>query len=140
MSSCDFEADINKRHIKLRHQSAWPARRYDCLKDIERLEILKKEKDKDKRIDEGYFVLITNYKGFWERKNKEKEVMDEEFRFEREIKKGVKKWSEKTGGMKKGREKPITISHDYDVVFELFNKIESGNGNVEFKVLMLKIK
>ena len=66
--------------------------------------------------------------------------MDEEFRFERGIKKGIKKWSEKTGGMKKGREKPITISHDYDVDFKLFNKIESGNGNNEFKVLIVKIK
>ena len=136
---CDFEADINKRHIKLRHQSAWPGRRYDCLKDIERLEILKKEKDKDKRIDEGYFVLITNYKGFCERKNKEKVVKDEEFRFESGIKKGTKKWAKDTGGMKNGRENSITISHDYDVNFELYNNVKTGKGNTEFKVLVLKI-
>ena len=80
---CDFEGDINNMHIKLRYQSAWPGRRYDCLKDIERLETLK-EKGK---INGGYFILITNYKGFWESGKTGNNIKDKAFRFEKGIKK-----------------------------------------------------
>ena len=42
--------------------------------------------------------------------------------------------------MKKGRENPITISHAYDVNFDLYTNVVNGIGNTEFKVLVLKIK
>ena len=132
---CGFEGDINGMHIKLRHQSAWPGRRYDCLKDIERLETLK-EKGK---INSGYFILITNYKGFWESGKTGNNIKDKAFRFEKGIKKGTKRWSNDTGGMKKGREKNITIKNNYKVEFETFSNNDKGSGNIEFKVLVLKI-
>ena len=132
---CYFEGDVNNRHIKLRHQSAWFGRRYDCLKDIERLENLKK----DKEVDGGYFILITNYKGFWD-KSEGKKTKDREFRFANGIKQGEKKWSEDTGGTKKGREKGISIKYSYSVSFESFSDIKSANGNTKFKVLIVKVK
>lgn len=135
---CKFEWKVDNRDIVLRNQSAWPGRRYDCLKDIERLEKLKKEKGN--KINNGYFILITNYKGFWETNNGEKSSYDKKLRFENGITKGIKKWAKNTGGTKKGREKSITISHDYDVNFELYNNVKTGKGNTEFKMLIIKIK
>ena len=94
---------------------------------------------KDKEVDGGYFILITNYKGFWD-KSEGKKTKDREFRFANGIKQGEKKWSEDTGGTKKGREKGISIKYSYSVSFESFSDIKSANGNTKFKVLIVKVK
>ena len=41
--------------------------------------------------------------------------------------------------MKKGREKNITIKNNYKVEFEPFSNNDKDSGNIEFKVLVLKI-
>ena len=135
--TCYFEDNVNGIHIKLRNHSAIDVRRYDCLSDISRLEKLKRDND----IDEGYFYLVTNMKGFWSENSNNKDTVDADFRFNDKITKGIKRWSKKASkGTIKHRDKLITINNNYNVKFESYHLFETGNGHREFKQLLIKIK
>ena len=92
---------------------------------------------KNKKITEGYFILITNDKNFWAKSKKE--TIDENFKFDKEIiKAGTKKWRKDAGkGTIKGHENPINIDNDYKIDFKTFIEYENKNGL--FKYLVLKI-
>ena len=135
--TCYFEDDVDGRHIKLRNHSAIDVRRYDCLSDISRLEKLKHDKD----INEGYFYLITNMQGFWFEKNNNKDTVDADFRFNKRITEGIKRWSKiASKGTIKHRDAPIKINNNYDVIFEDYYKFEFGKGHGNFKQLLIRIK
>lgn len=135
--TCYFEDIVSNIHIKLRNHSAIDVRRYDCLSDISRLEKLKRDND----IDEGYFYLVTNMKGFWSESSNNKDTVDADFRFNDKITKGIKRWSKKASkGTIKHRDKLITINNNYNVKFENYHLFETGNGHREFKQLLIKIK
>lgn len=118
---CKFEYKKNDIDIKLRNQRALPVRRYNCMTDISRLETLKK----DKKITEGYFILITNDKNFWAKSKKE--TIDENFKFDKEIiKAGTKKWCKDAGeGTIKGHENPINIDNDYKISFKFLENMKT---------------
>lgn len=103
------------------------------MTDISRLEVLKK----DKKITEGYFILITNDKNFWVKSKKE--TIDENFKFDKEIiKAGTKEWHKDAGkGTIKGHENPINVDNDYKIDFKVFKEYENKKGL--FKYLVLKI-
>ena len=93
---------------------------------------------KDKKITEGYFILITNDKNFGAKSKKE--TIDENFKFDKEIiKAGTKKWRKDAGeGTIKGHENPINIDNDYKISFKFFREYENKENGL-FKQLVLKI-
>ena len=131
---CKFEYKKNDIDIKLRNQSALPVRRYNCMTDISRLETLKK----DKKITEGYFILITNDKKFWTKSKNE--TIEEDFKFDKGIIKAkTKNWRKDAGkGTIKGHEKSIIIKNEYKIDFKTFKEYENQKKGL-FKQLVLKI-
>lgn len=131
---CEFKGRIHNRDIELRHQSALPVRRYNCMMDISRLEYLKQKG----KITVGYFVLISNEKKLWTESTKE--TIDEDFKLSNKIiKKGLKNWRKDAGsGTIKGHNKSIKINNNYKLIFKNFKEYK-GVGNCLFKQLVIEI-
>lgn len=102
----------NGERFALRHQGAQDIRRYDFLKDIERLEQLSLSKQND--VQSGVAILLTNDPLYWNPPRREGTV-DAEFRLhEGRAVKGTMKWAEETSlGTKRGREGSICLKGSY---------------------------
>ncbi|MBR4274895.1 MAG: hypothetical protein IKQ34_02675 [Bacilli bacterium] len=126
-----YEEVVDGFPLEVKNQGAHDIRRYDCWKDISRIE--KCVKDSKTGIDCGYFILITNNHLYWDKPVK-KDAVDIDFSIcEGKHPASTKKWGEGAGkGTVKGREKPIVIENDYSLEYKPFYK--------EFKSLVVKIK
>lgn len=105
-----------------------PKRKYDCWKDIERIEECTRSGD----ADYGYFILLTNSPYYWN--ESKKETCSQEFSIcEGRHSHEKKSWKEGTSDSTKNRrENPISIKNDYDFRYEDFS-----NG---FKSLIVSIQ
>ena len=133
-----YNEEIDGVEYNLRNHSALDIRRYDCLKDISRLEELLKVGT----IEDGYFLLITNDNNLWQNTS-DKNVRDKEFRFydKGKITAGTKTWlNNPASGTIKGRIKKITIHKEYNVNFKKYSTLNPNNGSHIFKYLLIKIK
>lgn len=133
-----YKEVIDGVEYNLRNHSALDIRRYDCLKDISRLEALIEAG----KIDDGYFLLITNDSKLWENINNN-ETSDKEFRFYDggKITAGKKKWQNKAkSGTTKNRNKELVIHNEYNVGFKEYSKLNPANGSNIFKYLLIEIK
>ena len=123
----------------LRSQSAQDTRRYDFLKDIERLEQLSLSERSDVRA--GFAILLTNDHLYWrEPPPDRKPTNDAEFRLHcsRTIKETMK-WSKETGpGTKRGREDPIFLKGSYDLEWREYAQVGDG-ANQRFRYLAVQI-
>ena len=105
--------------FRLRDQSAHDIRRYDCLKDITRLEYFIHEKG----IDVGLFLAVSNDSAYW-KPSAGRLTMDKDFRIHegREVS-GVLRWAPHTGaGTMKGREQPLTLANTYKLKWQPFSQ------------------
>lgn len=119
----------------LRNQGAQDIRRYDFLKDIERLERLSERTD----VRAGFAILLTNDRTYWKPPRREGPV-DAEFRLhEGRTVTGTMGWSEDASlGTKSGREAPIALRGSYALEWQ-----DYGNGGdgpyQQFRYLAIRI-
>ena len=130
-----YEETVNDFNLQVKSHMAMDIRRYDCWKDISRIELF--TKDKATKVDYGYFVLITNVPGFW--KASTRETFDLEFHLnEGAHAKGLKSWKQGASeGTVRGREKPIYVLNDYYFGYKDFYDSKKKNGL--FKSLIVPI-
>ena len=132
----DFER--NGERFALRNQGAQDIRRYDFLKDVERLENLSLSEQTDVRA--GFAILLTNDHLYWKPPSKPKKTVDAEFRIHagRTVE-GEMAWSEDASpGTKKGREDPIRLKGSYTLQWQDFGDARDGAYR-QFKYLVIQI-
>ena len=102
---------LGDESFALRDQSAQDIRRYDFVKDIERLERVVKDGN---AASGGMAVLVTNDPSYWKPPARP-EPIDAAFRVDQGRKlSGEMRWSDRAGkGTTKGRECPILLSGSY---------------------------
>ena len=119
----------------LRNQGAQDIRRYDFLKDIERLERLSERTD----VRTGFAILLTNDPTYWKPPRREGTV-DAEFRLhEGRTVTGTMEWSEEASfGTKRGRDVPIHLSGSYALEWQDYG--DEGDGDYQrFRYLAIRI-
>ena len=129
---------INGLNVSVKSHAAHDIRRYDSWKDISRIESFVNSTESD--VDAGYFILLTNDYGFWNKKDSD--TQDAMFqlnngRHEPES----KAWKEGTPeGTKKGRSQAITIKNPYNFEYVPFYCPNQKNGiKNQFMSLVVKI-
>ena len=116
----------------LRNHSALPARRYQCVRDIARLETYKR----NKKCVEGYFLLITNMKAFWEPDSGRGQMGNDFILSDNcDLKAGSHKYDE---SFKVGQQcEEIITENNYHLEYKEYLLISQKNGL--FKYLLVKI-
>ena len=115
----EYDETVNGFRIALKNQSAQAIRRYDCWKDISRIETCTINDEIE--VDYGYFILITNDPSYW-KKPKKSNTIDSAFRIHSgHHKAGNKKWREDTSkGTIGNRSHVIKIQKGYTFQYEPF--------------------
>jgi hypothetical protein len=118
--------------FRLKSQGAQDIRRYDTLKDVQRIE----ELIGYCKIANGGVLCITNEPAYW---NGPVRIgtCDEQFALkESKVLNGTMSWAAKTGpGTQKGREQPITLAGLYQAVWKPFSDIDGH----EFRYLWIEV-
>lgn len=120
----------------LRDQIARDWGRYGFCKDIERLEKILKHHSKW----EGFAILLTNDKNYWESSNRNNTI-DRDFRIHegRRIR-GTLRWQGNPApGTIRGMEGPINLSGEYELQWEHYSNFHNTQ-NGEFRYLLVEIK
>ena len=108
-----LKVEHNGESFALRHQAAQDVRRYDFLKDIQRLEQVCRELGE---VRAGFAILLTNDHLYWEQPSRPNTV-DATFRLHdgRRVT-GEMAWSEHaSSGTTKSRENPIRLAGSYEL-------------------------
>ena len=135
-----LEQDCQAERFALKDQSAHDVRRYDFLKDVQRLESVVEHDEQPARC--GVAVLLTNDSAYsksptsrWEANN------DAAFRLhEGRAVTGNLRWSEYTGkGTMSGREDPIRLQGSYTTHWRDYSRLGEGN-NQRFRYLAVAVQ
>lgn len=132
----ELDFDHKCERFALRDQGAQDTRRYDFLKDIQRLEQLSASKRTD--VQAGLAILLTNDHLYWD--PPKRETNDAEFRLHcgRTIA-GRLKWSPKASpGTTKGRKDPICLKGSYDLKWQDYENV-GGGANQRFRYLAIQV-
>lgn len=128
-----LECERNGEHFSLRDQSAQDVKRYDFLKDIQRLE----QVVRDGNADAGFAVLLTNDHLYWQEPTRN--TTDAYFRFheDRTVPAGkVLRWSKDTSPKtQKGREE-LCLKSSYHLRWQDYGE----ERNPLFRYLAVSIK
>ncbi len=130
------EVTVDGELFALKQQSAQDTRRYDVLKDLERLESISSAI----RGVVGYAVVLTNDQAYWQ-PSRNPETIDAAFRLhEGRVLTGTLAWNKRaSAGTIKGRERPLTLTGSYTVTWQPYSKIESAR-NSEFRYHLHRIQ
>ena len=135
-----LEQDYDGERFALKDQSAHDVRRYDFLKDVQRLESVVGLDGQPATC--GVAVLLTNDSAYlksptsrWETNN------DAAFRLhERRVVTGNLRWSERTGkGTMSGREDPIHLEGSYMMHWRDYSRLGERN-NQQFRYLAVAVQ
>ena len=120
--------------IILKNQGAELIRRYDYIKDISRIESMRKAVGEKYNFVCGYAVFLTNSSHYWEESEGWENHFDRDFRFHagKGTIGGKMSWTEGTGGTTKGREKPL-VTETYEVRWRDYIS------NPKFRYISIKI-
>ena len=125
--------------FNLRFQSAQDTRRYDFLKDIQRLEQLYLSARAG--LQTGFAILLTNDPLYWQVPQPDaKNAIDAAFRIHEGLTKGgCMAWSELAapGGIK-GREEPICLNGSYPLRWRDYAKVSDGPYG-QFRYLAIQV-
>lgn len=111
----------NGETFVLANQSAKDVNCYLYLKDIQRIEEIKKEA---KLFAEGYTVMLTNEPSYLKKPGRADCVYEEFSIYEGAERTGTLLWgAEASAGTKKGKEKPIVLAGKYQMNWKLYSKI-----------------
>lgn len=124
----------NNEVYSLSQHAAQPIRRYDFIKDIERVETCKSNL---KGFTEGYSIMITNDSAYYKEQISSKETICNDFRINEGVTAtGTLSWkNEPSIGTIKGREKSIILSNKYNFNWNEYCTVEE----MEFKLLIVKV-
>ena len=131
------ELKHNGESFALRDQRAQNQRRYDFLKDIQRLECMRSVPG---LYEAGHAVLLTNDRLYWDDPPRGQDTVDSAFRVHEGQKiSGELDWADQTSpGTKKGRECPIQLEDSYCLRWQDFSNIcEKQQG--EFRYLAVSV-
>jgi len=121
--------------FQLRNQGALDILRYDCLKDISRLE----NAIGSGQINRGYFVILTNDPSLWSASSRTG-TADEQFKIHQgQVISGIKDWGQTAGeGTRKGRESAISLSSDYVCNWNAYS-VFPGERNGTFQSMVIPV-
>ena len=131
-----LELEHNGESFALRDQGAQDIRRYDFIKDIQRLERVCKERTD---VRAGFAVLLTNDSPYWQQPSRPKTV-DAAFRLhDGRCVSGEMAWSERArAGTTKGREEPIRLDGSYELQWRDYVEIGAARYR-QFRYLAVQI-
>lgn len=132
---CNKQVDGELYNLK--NHSAKDINCYAYLKDIQRIETIRKNVSSFK---EGYAILITNELSYT-KTPRSKDVNYYEFSIhDGATKGGTMDWNERTGEGTKGRnhKNPIVLTGEYEIKWSTYSIVDSTNTGV-FKVLITKV-
>ena len=127
----------SERFLLVDH-GAQPPRRYDFLKDVQRLERVVAEK----KARGGYAVLLTNHPYYWENPTQGwRTAIDTDFRLhEGRTISGQLLWSDRAGaGTMRGRHEAIGLTGSYDLHWRDYSRLGEGN-NQQFRYLAVAVQ
>lgn len=119
----------------LRNHSAIDIRRYQCVKDIERLE--KYVNSNDLKCNRGYFILITNMHGFWNGSKSDSVAADFDIKHNTKLKKGQHVATGK-GRFARDYSEPIKLKNGYLINYCDYVEVDGEHGL--FKYLCVCVK
>ncbi len=132
-----LELEQDHEPFVLRNQSAQTQGRYDFVRDIQRLELMRSQL---KQCKAGYAVLLTNDSSYWKDPAR-RSTVDADFRIHdgREVS-GVLAWATSAKqGTVKGRESPIEIHGSYRLRWRDYSKVpERSYGNFRYLAVSLE--
>ena len=131
-----LEQCSKQESFALLDQGAQDIRRYDFLRDVQRLERVVADFELAKV---GYAILLTNDPLYW--KPPSRPTIDEDFRLHegREIADDMA-WSPKAAeGTTSGREEPICLKGSYDCVWRDYFSFGEAT-NQQFRYLMIEVR
>ena len=125
-----LELKHNWESFALRDHGAHPLRRYDFLRDIQRLERMRSEPG---LCEAGHAVLLTNAPSYWDCPSpRSRDAVDSDFRVhEGKVISGKRAWAcRASSGTVKGRECPIQLAGCYHLRWQDYSDItEKSRGN-----------
>ena len=121
----------------LRNQSAQDQGRYDFLRDIQRLELMRSKLEQWKA---GYAVLLTNDSSYWKVPTPS-DTVDADFRVHEErAVSGALAWAASASpGTVRGRESPIQIRGSYRLRWQEYSSF-SGKSYGSFRYLAVSVE
>ena len=124
-----LELEHCKESFALRNHGAQPPRRYDFLKDIQRLERMRSVPG---LCEAGHAVLLTNDPLYWDDPPRVQDTVDSAFRVHEGQKiLGKLDWADHTKpGTKKGRECPIQLAGCYHLRWQDYSKCSEESGGI----------
>jgi len=131
----ELKMNVGGECYRLSNQSAQDMRRYDVLRDIERL-----EKCTRHGLAVGYMLALSNEPLYWRRSRVRRVTNDGEFRLHhgRNIS-GKMQWGPRTGaGTKFQREAPIFLCGHYTMRWHPYSMIRGARAG-EFRYLLVEI-
>jgi hypothetical protein len=132
-----ISAEIENEFYNIKNHGAQDLGRYDFLKDIERVELLR---DNLNGFEKGYAIMLSNDPSYWIVKKSDKETVCDKFRIhDGIIKNGNLCWmGTPSVGTIKGREKEIVLSGEYSLLWNEYSSM-SDNRNGKFKYTICEI-
>ena len=126
-----LELEQDDESFALRNQSAQDQGRYDFLRDIQRLELMR---SKLEQCRAGYAVLLTNDSSYWKVPT-QRDTVDTDFRVhEGRAISGELAWAAHASpGTVRGRESPIQIQGSYRLHWQEYSNFpEKSYGNFRY--------
>ena len=126
LATCTY----NNETFQVKEQSAFDEGRYDCVYDIKRIEDLKNVLQ---NFGEGYTVILSNSKKYYDVPNSSVTTMDQDFRIHQgEILSGLRKWIKKPNAKKvingdRGNRKQIILKGSYTIDWNHYSIILDDN-------------
>jgi len=121
-----FACDYDKEFYHLKNHGAQDLGKYDCLKDIKRLEELSLLLD---NFSHGYAIWLTNDASYWAPPVRANTAYENFSIHHTAQKHGSLAWASHAGiGTTKGREKPIVLKDTYDILWKSFSNLGGKKG------------
>ena len=132
-----LELEQDNESFALRDQSAQDQGRYDFLRDIQRLELMRSKLEQCKA---GYAVLLTNDSSYWKAPT-DKDTVDADFRvYEGREVSGALAWSDRaSSGTVGGRKSPIQIRGSYRLRWQEYSSFP-GKSYGSFRYLAVSVE
>ena len=120
--------DVDGEAFRLKAQGATDLRRYDVLKDVERLERFNAQYG-----GQSYVIALTNDPAYW-RAARSNQTIDAAFRLcdDRRVT-GELNWANNaSAGSIRGREKPISLCAEYNISWKDYSDLGVNAGHFRF--------
>ncbi len=134
----ELDAEHDGERFTLRNQAANPLRRYDFIKDIERIERIV---ERVRPASNGFAVLLTNDPYYWKAPSANwRNTIDAAFRLHEGRRLNDRlHWSDMVNEETvRGREEPITLNDSYQLRWRDYSEFGSSSGE-QFRYLVVSV-